>query len=416
MLNHFLSSRDRDEHGRNDAARCLDRWRNFIFDTIARDGAVDHSGAHARQLLDRLACHGFIRRTEPGLLTQDWPGLVRDIDSLWTRDLTREAARIRAEIESSCARLAREWSECFAGSTHSDHGDPGPDDALRRRLEEADRLALACVEFAIREESSSRASIDAGWLEGVFEHVDLVPYHANRLGSARSWLFSTRSTLSQHALRCSRWSRSDRLPSLSDKALGAASRWIVATSECFVPEQPARGESGHAVASDTIPMALRRWQASDHVANTQLVRALFATWKARHLRLHAAASTELDAWLQQSQVQWRSPSEARAVWIVSTERGASPSIEVRIFDRSGEISTAHDGATIRWNELIGRIERGRASFDRAALLGRLASLLGQSGTPGRDSDPSVASFVRLSEGFRRLIVDGEAFECTERDR
>jgi hypothetical protein len=115
-------------------------------------------------------------------------------------------------------------------------------------------------------------------------------------------------------------------------------------------------------------------------------------------------------------VCWRSSTGETATWIDSDEETSAP-IVVRIFNGEGEISGAHEGAIVRWNELVSRIEQGRATFDRTAVIRQLQRYLGTR-TAGATSDSSLPSelYEALTSAFAQLSINNERFSATEQDR
>lgn len=413
MLNEFLISRNPDDRDRTGADTCMARWQRFFESTLHSHASSPIKWASAPHLLDQLACRGFVRRTKPSLLAGPWPRLVEEVDSLFRVDCDDRAFEVRRELDWHLSNLSDMWKRRFdqpAAGTPS-HTDSTRDD--RDRLEQTDRLNLACVELAVLAETQTEPVINTEWLETAFRYTDFLPYRMSQLRAEQAWFFATRATISEYAQACSRRMRSDRAMSFSDIALGAASRWITSSSQCFVqsPSQTSSRNTTQAAPSNShfLPQPLT---GSRH----QLVAALLSNWRASDSPLRAAASSLSKTWRTSRQVCWRSSTGETATWIDSDEETSAP-IVVRIFNGEGEISGAHEGAIVRWNELVSRIEQGRATFDRTAVMLQLQRYLGTR-TAGVTSDSSLPSelYEALNSAFAQLSINNERFSATEQDR
>lgn len=318
-----------------------------------------------------LACQGFLRRTRSELLHNDWPALAAQLEDALVSTRTSidvGATSIERHLEDHTRRITAAWELLFKTTGANANTPAVSTDYSRHIFDQTDVLALACAEYARLADNGLMTSSSPDWIDQHFQHLDVIAHRAVQFPLAERWLISTRDTLADEAKNSARLhSRRTDQASMGERASSHATQWIVSAATCVsVPEirTAAKDILRGNTDSPTKAHGLHARQAEEK--RNQLVRFLFAEITRTTTPIRAAAAMASNNWQPTQRISWESMT-GEVLTLIASAGDQSEQVILRVFDRTGEPSTAYDGVAVDWLGVCARVQAGRVVFDRSAL-------------------------------------------------
>jgi hypothetical protein len=383
-----------------DAGQRVLEWRNFLQTalqssaSLSRDRSFDwssiefrlhSSNLHSESIpqcdhpwftgelpIALLACQGFLRRTRSELLQHDWSIFAAQLEGALTSIQIKNdvvATSIERHLEDHTRRITAAWELLFKITGANANTPAVSTDYSRHIFDQTDVLALACAEYARLADNGLMTSPSPEWIEQHFQHLDVIAHRAVQFPLAERWLISTCDTVADEAKDSARvpLRRTDKA-SIGEQAFSHATRWIVSAATCVsVPKTRTAAKDILRGSTDSPTKAHGLHARHAEEKRSQLARFLFAELTRTTTPIRAAAAMAPNNWQPTQRISWKSKTGEVLTWLASAG-DQSEQIVLRVFDRTGEPSTAYDGFAVDWLGVRARVQAGRVVFDRSALV------------------------------------------------